>query len=138
MSRRPRGSEVVRWLELKPRAGIWTLACGKYAGWDLDDLADDGQGARYLRWILHEAAMRPGPEEELAIREALGEVGEDGADDEWVNVLVGRRSFRIPRALGDLFCDEISRLRTVCSSDVQAFEALVAGSATTPLESLGV
>ena len=122
------------WTTVRPD-GIVVMACGKHAGRRLDDVP-----MAFLRWVLDQAEMRPGRDEELELREAACEVvggaSVRSAVEEWTNVIVGHRSFSIPPVVAQLFVVEMARLQQLFPSDATAFEALVLNSYTTPLESL--
>ena len=114
--------------------GVTKFRMGSHAGRAIDEVP-----LRYLQWLLNEAEIRPGCDEALMIRKAAGEVGSivrSGMDD-WATVQVGHRSFNIPPGVARLFDEELDRLRLLYKTDAQAFEAMIASSSTTPLESLG-
>lgn len=156
MSRRDRGSPssgpallpsfapAERWLEPDAK-GRLLFRYGKFIGELLDDVSETRRGEGYIRWVLDVADLRPTPDEELALREAIGEIRPTGAGSRrsgtWVNVVVGHRSFPIPEEVARLFDEELDRLLVLTNPEgkareAQAFEALVANSSTTPLEGL--
>lgn len=108
---------------------------GEHRGKDLDAVPE-----HYLRWVLDEADLRPGPDEELEIREAACEIVQGpsvrSGTEEWTNVVVGHRSFSIPPGVALLFDAEMGRLQRLFPAEWQAFEALVVCSSTTPLEGM--
>jgi hypothetical protein len=110
------------------------MAIGPHRGKDVDEVP-----LSFLTWLLNAAELRPGPDEEIDLREAAGEVGGGvvrAAKAEWTNVVVGHRSFSIPPELARLFDEEMQRLQQLFPPEWQAFEAMIAGSSQTPLESM--
>lgn len=124
---------VRRWT-VEGQDGRPRMAVGPHKGKDLDAVPE-----HFLRWVLDKADVRPGPEEELELREAAGEVGGGtarAAQSEWTNVVVGHRSFAVPPEVARLFDEELARLQQLFPAEWQAFEAMVACSSTTPLEGM--
>ena len=125
------------------RRRVWTtldakgrprMAIGPHRGKDIDEVP-----LSFLTWLLNAAELRPGPDEEVELREAACEVGGGtvrSAKAEWCNVAIGHRSFSIPPELARLFDEEMTRLQQLFPSEIAAFECLIANSASTPVESL--
>ena len=122
------------WTELDG-SGRPRMKVGPHKGKDVDEVPE-----RHLRWVLDSAELRPGHEEEVELREAACEVvggaSQRAGTAEWSTVAVGHWSFAVPPEVTQAFDAEMERLRQLFPSDAQAFEALLANSALTPLESL--
>ena len=124
------------WTRVEP-SGRVVFAVGKHVGQNIEDVPE-----AYLHWVLSEAELRPGPAEELALRESaceiVGGASSRSAKQEWTNVCVCHLSFSVPPGVAQIFLEEMARLQTRFPRESQAFECLVLNSVLTPLDGMDV